>query len=256
MKYLLQIVLTLTLLAVSGCGQQGDVEADQNNEDVEADQSNEEEQDRGSLTTDPVFTDLLRSVSENTIISSRDPSISMQFNSSLRYLGGQKFVLYGVADAEQHFFVETTADNKIKSLYWIQFEAYLPDNSHEYDYEDSPGRLQLNDYEFYLDTGAVLVPADRVSSSNDGSDRSLVAQFLESKGYAYPNDFVWARLVYLPDPSRRKELMMIVIENLETLGLTAPDLFEDGKETQAWPEAEKNFLERIRKNLTLNPLQN
>ncbi len=115
MKNLWRIGLTLILLAFSGCDQQAN------------------EQDRGSLTTDPVYTNLLRSVSENTLFSAGDPSISLQFDSSYQYIGGQKFVLYGVADTEQYFFVETTADNKLQSLYWVQFEAYLPDNSYQYD---------------------------------------------------------------------------------------------------------------------------
>ena len=219
----------------------------------EADQSNGEEQDPGSLTTDPVYADLLRSVSENTLFSSRDPSISMQFHSSFRYIGGQKFVLYGVADTEQHFFVETTADNKLKSFFWIQFEEYLPDNSYQYDYEDSPARLQLGDYRFYLDTAAVHSNPNKRRS---GSDGSLARQFVFSKGYTLPEDFAYARLVYLTDPSRRKELMIIYIENLELLGLTASDLNEGGSEAQRWPEIEKNVLEKIRKILTLDSLPN
>ncbi len=235
MKKLWRIGLTLILLAFSGCDQAAD------------------EQDRGSLTTDPVYTGLLRSVSENTLFSAGDPSISLQFDSSFGYIGGQQFVLYGVADTEQHFFVETTADNKLQSLYWVQFEAYLPDNSYQYDYEGSPARLQLGDYTFFLDTSAVHSNPNGRSS---GSDGSLARQFLLSKGYTFPEEFAYARLVYLTDASRRKELMIIFIDNLAPLGLSASDLNEDGLEAQRWPEVEKNFLEKIRRTLTLTADQN
>ncbi len=209
--------------------------------------------DRGRLTTDPVYTGLSRSVSENNLISHRDPSVVMRFGSSFRHIGGQKFVLYGVADTEQHFFLETAADNKLKSLYWIQFEEYLPDNSYHYDYEDSPARLRLNDYDFYLDTAAIH---SNPKKRRPGTDGSLARQFVLSKGYTFPAEFTYARLVYLTEESRRKELMINFIDNLAPLGLTAADLNDDGKEAQRWPEIEKNLLEKIRRSLTLIPHQN
>ncbi len=209
--------------------------------------------DRGRLTTDPVYTGLPRSVSENKLFSHRDPSVVMRFDPSFRHIGGQKFVLYGVADTEQHFFVETTADNKLKSLYWIQFEEYLPDNSYQYDYEDSPARLRLNDYNFYLDTAAIH---SNPKKRRRGSDGSLARQFVLSKGYTFPEEFAYARLVHLTDASRRKELMIIFIDDLALLGLTASDLNEDGKAAQRWPEIEKKLLEKIRRTLTLTPHKN
>ena len=53
-------------------------------------------------------------------------------------------VIVGVADTEQHFFVESTVDGTLKSVYWVQYEAYLPDNSYTYNYDDSPLRVALN----------------------------------------------------------------------------------------------------------------
>ncbi len=209
--------------------------------------------DRGRLTTEPVYTGLSRSVSENRLFSNRDPSVVMRFDRSFRHIGGQKFVLYGTADTEQHFFVETTADNKLQSFYWIQFEEYLPDNSYQYDYEDSPARLRLNDYDFYLDTAVIH---SNPKKRRAGTDGSLARQFVLSKGYTFPEDFSYARLVYLTDASRRKELMIIFIDDLAPLGLTASDLDEDGKEARRWLEIEKKLLEKIRRTLTLTPHQN
>ena len=240
MKKLLLIVPTLFVLAVSGCAPQVDVEAD----------AAAGELDRGRLTTDPVYTGLSRSVSDNELFSPRDPGVVMRFDPSFRHIGGQKFVLYGVADTEQHFFVETTADNKLKSLYWVQFEAYLPDNSYQYDYEDSPARLRLDDYDFYLDTAAVHSDPKK---RRRGSDGSLARQFVLSKGYTFPEEFAYARLVHLTDASRRKELMIIFIDNLALLGLTAAELNEEGKEARRWPGIEKKHLEKIRRTLTLIP---
>jgi len=205
--------------------------------------------DRGRWTTEAEYTGLARSVTENELSSGRDPAVIMQFGPAFRHLGGQKFVLYGVADTEQHFFVETTDDNKLKSVYWVQFEAYLPDNSYDYDYEDSPLRLQFGDYDFYADTAAVQSNPER--KRRRGTDGARAREFLQSKGYTFPKNFAYARLVHLTDASRRKELMVIFIDDLAPLGVTGSDLQEGGKNVQRWREIEKDHLEKIRRTMTL-----
>lgn len=209
--------------------------------------------DRGRFTTDPVFTALGRSVSGNDLISNSDPAVTLRFGASFRYVGGQKFVLYGVADTEQHFFVETDANDKLKSVYWVQYEAYLPDKPYTYDYDDSPLRVTLNDHEFYTDTD--VVEFDSNTKRRRGTDGAAARQFLASKGYVFPNDFAYARLVYLTDESRRKELMIIFIDDLASRGLTAADLKEGGASASRRAKVEQTHLDRIRNTLTVLPLK-
>jgi hypothetical protein len=209
--------------------------------------------DRGRFTTDPEFTALGRSVSGNDLISNNDPAVILRFGPSFRYVGGQKFVLYGVADTEQHFFVETTANDKLKSVYWVQYEAYLPDKLYTYDYDDSPLRVTLNDHEFYTDTDVVEFDSNR--KRRRGTDGAAARQFLASKGYVFPNDFAYARLVYLTDESRQKELMIIFIDDLASRGLTAADLKEGGASASRWAKVEQTHLDRIRNTLTVLPLR-
>ncbi len=111
--------------------------------------------DRGRFTTEPEFTGLARTVSGNDLVSDLDPSLVLRFDPAFRHVGGQKFVLYGVADTEQHFFVETTPDGALRSVYWVQYEGYLPDNDYTYDYDDSPLRVTLGDTAFYTDAEIV-----------------------------------------------------------------------------------------------------
>jgi hypothetical protein len=204
--------------------------------------------DRGRWTTEADYTGLDRHFSEGALISPHDPSVSLQFDPAFEYLGGQKFVLYGVADAEQHFLVEKNSGGALNSLYWIQFEAYLPDNDYRYDYKDSPSRMQLDEMEFYLDSSFVDAnPANR----RRGSDGSLARQFLALKDLVLPQHFSYARLVYLTDPSRRKELMVIFIEDLGPGGLTAASLSEGGEHADRHDELMQQFLERIRQTMTV-----
>ncbi len=208
--------------------------------------------DRGRFTTEPEYTGLKRSVSGNELVSPRDPAAVLRFDPAYRYLGGQKFVLYGVADTEQHFFVETTAENELKSVYWVQYEAYLPGKPYTYDYDDSPLRVTLGDYEFYTDTAAFHFDPD--VERRRGTDGAMVRRFLADKGYAYPREVLYARLVYLTDESRQKELMIIYMEDLATHGLTAAELNEGGARAARWPEVEQALLDRITGTLAVLPL--
>ncbi len=52
---------------------------------------------------------------------------------------------------------------------------------------------------------------------------------------------------------RRKELMIIFIEDLESLGFSAAELQEGGAEASHWPEVEQAHLDRIRNTLTVLP---
>lgn len=203
--------------------------------------------DRGRFTTEPEFSDLGRSASGNDLISDYDPAAVLSFGDEYRYLGGQKFILYGVADTEQHFFVETNDDDVLTSVYWIQYEAYLPGKPWTYDYDDSPLRVTLGDYEFYTDTTAFEF--DPGIERRRGTDGAMARQFLASHGYAYPRNNAYARLVYLTDESHQKELMIIFIDDLEDYGYTAEELTQGGANVEQWPDVEQALLDRIRETL-------
>lgn len=207
--------------------------------------------DRGRFTTEPETTGLARTVSGNDLASDHDPAATLRFSPAYRYIGGQKFILYGVADTEQYFFVETTDDDKLASVYWVQFEAYLPSKRYTYDYDDSPLRVTLGDYEFFTDTEAFSFDPDK--KRKRGTDGAMARQFLASKGYSYPSEVGYARLVYLTDAARNKELMIIFMDDLARHGLTAAELLDDGANATRWPEVERALLKRVEETLQVLP---
>ena len=77
---------------------------------------------------------LERQVHGQVLTSGSNPAVQITFDQRFKYAGGQSFILYGVAEAEQHFFVQAGAGGKIERFYWLQFEHYLPNNQHQYDY--------------------------------------------------------------------------------------------------------------------------
>ena len=107
----------------------------------------------------------------NVIISERDPEVRIHLPNSAKYIGADRWVLYGIADCELHAFVDADPQKNVQRLYWVQFEGYLPTRpelKHNY---DSPRHANIGGMDFYLlgcpTTGNSTVLSVRSSSSYD-----------------------------------------------------------------------------------------
>src|SRR5690242_3161854 len=65
-----------------------------------------------------------RTVKGQVLTSAAVPAIRLEFSKEFKYIGAQDFILYDLARAEQHFFVDADPAGRIKRLYWVQFEGY------------------------------------------------------------------------------------------------------------------------------------
>lgn len=194
---------------------------------------------------------LPRQVSQQVLTSATMPAVKLEVDKNFKYLGSQSFVLYDVASAEQHFFVDADKDRRVKRFYWIQFEGYLPTNTHTYRYKANKV-VNLGGLDFIADAHAVNIKANPSPANSDGS---RARAFLENKGYRIAGDDVLIqRLVHLVDEAKRNELMIIYIEDLSALGLTAADLAPGGRATGRWEEISKELLERAQKGLKVERL--
>lgn len=188
----------------------------------------------------------LRTVKGRTLSSPELPKLKLEFDKSFKYVGGHTFVLYEVARAEQHFFVDADKDGNVSRLYWIQFEGYLPTNTHSYDYK-SPKTVDIGGLDFYADTWARKIDPKQGRPDSDGN---RAREFLLSKGYKTAGDEVMMqRLVHLIDKEKRNELMIIYLEVLTPFGTTSADLGPEGKDHQKWPAMADGLLNRAVKGL-------
>jgi hypothetical protein len=186
----------------------------------------------------------IRTVEGQVLISTRLPAIRLEFDKEFRYVGGHAFVLYDVAHAEQHFFVEADQDKHINRLYWVQFEGYLPENNEKYNYKVSK-TIELGGLEFIVDAYARNIKANPGRPDSDGAHARA---FLESKGYRLASDEILSqRLVHLTDETKRNELMIIYLEDLSKQGLTASDVAPGGRAAPQWEEMKKALLIRATK---------
>jgi hypothetical protein len=189
----------------------------------------------------------VREVRARTLRSTADPAVCLEFSDRYAYAGGQRFLLYGVADAEQHFFVDAGPDRVLRSFYWIQFEHYLPGKGGTYTYP--PVRLLrigsldfITDTKVFADYGKTVMNPD----SLNGSDQSRAGALLRSKGYRLPAAAVRARMFYLSDESRRKELMIVYVESLASRELPG-----ESPADEKFPELARRARENAAKGLTI-----
>jgi hypothetical protein len=189
-----------------------------------------------------------RKIQGTTIVSDRDPKVRIDLPPEARYVGADRWILYGVADCEIQVFVEVDATNTVQRLYWVQFEGYIPsrpDAKYQYPFTQSTtiGGLQF-------DVRTRVGPNS--GPTRAGSDQEHVRTLLAAKDYKLPEAFMSVRLVHLPDPEKRKELMIIYAEDLKTTGgHSAADLSQGGKAQDQLPALEKALLERARTRLKL-----
>ena len=192
---------------------------------------------------------LSRKVNGQELVSTQQPAVQLKFDKAFKYAGAQSFVLYEVANAEQHFFVDADKDGRIKRMYWIQFEGYLPSNTHIYRYK-SEKTVDIGGLNFFADAFARNI---KVNTTRPDSDGSRAQTFLQDKGFRMASDeILMQRLVHLTDDTKRNELMIIYMEDLSGTGLTAADLSKDGKAAARWDEISKALLDRTVKGMKIS----
>ncbi len=189
-----------------------------------------------------------RTVKGQVITSTEKPAARIEFDKGFKYVGGHEFILYDLANAEQHFYVDADKDGRIKRMYWVQFEGYLPSNDHTYRYKVNK-TATIGGLEFIADANARSMKG---SQGRPDSDSNRARAFLESKGFRMMSDEVISqRLVHLIGEPKRDELMIIYLEDLSAAGLTAADLAPNGKAAAQWEEMSKGLLDRAVKGLKI-----
>ena len=163
---------------------------------------------------------LVRNADGQVLTSTAGVNVSIEVSEPYRHVGGQRFVLRGHTDVEQHFFVVADSNGDVDQMYWIQFEEKLPHNEGPYSYP-SDAKTSIGDFAFvthvrHYDTEPV-----------DDSDRGAAYRFLAEQGYRVPTPAIRCRLVHIPDGDGRQELMIVYLESSEESGEIAAAVAEE-----------------------------
>jgi len=162
----------------------------------------------------------MRPVKRQVLTSTYLPSIRVRFDKRFKYIGSQQFILYGRSQVEQHFFVHADKQRRIKGMYMVQFEGYLPNINATYDY---PANKTVNlGRQTYLVNAESIPNVSAVLKQDPQSDVARAASFLESKGYRITESIVFQRFVRLVDEAKRNEFILLYVEDTDT-GASAKD---------------------------------
>jgi hypothetical protein len=186
----------------------------------------------------PLELDAQRAVEGNRLTSTELSKAVLEVATGMVYAGMQRFELYGVANAEQHFFVELDGA-RVKRLLWIQYEGYRPSNANTYNYRDET--ITHSGRSWHRRINTVRIPDSEARPESDGARTRI---FLKAKGWTLGPEVMLERLVWLLDSPPRNELMIIYMEDLADQGLTAADLSEGGQARDRLPALTEAFHRR------------
>jgi hypothetical protein len=139
------------------------------------------------------------------------PNIRLKFDKHFKFVGRQKFVLYGRSQAEQFFFVDADG-GQIRRMYLIQFEGYLPNINATYDYAvtktiDIHGQTYITNTDTVPSVSAVL-------KQEPESDVARAVTFLTAKGLRFSESVTYQRFVRLVDDAKRNESLSFTLNAL------------------------------------------
>jgi hypothetical protein len=172
----------------------------------------------------------------------QSPSIAIQVDPEFKYVGSTSFILYDIAHAEQHHFVVADAERRVLQRLWFQFEGYLDNNNHTYNYSGMD-TLNLNGFTFLHNTYPMNI--EEIYQERPASDSAHTVDFLKEKGYLLTGDIMSHRMVWL-DTEQRNELMIIYSEILDPTGYRLSDVVEGGPAVSEWAALSQALQERSR----------
>jgi len=158
-------------------------------------------------------------VTKGRIESAMQPQIRLDIDTALTHVGSQRWILYNVAQAEQHLFAQRAADG-VKRFLWVQFEEYIPSSNGKYDYSKS-APISAFGRELRVDKRLWQVPTTETRPESDGA---YARKMLREHGITLPSHMLYERFIYLPDSTGRRELMVIYAEDVRSVGAEASTL--------------------------------
>ena len=151
-----------------------------------------------------------RTVKDRVLTSTSLPNIRLKFDKHFKFVGMQKFVLYGRSQAEQFFFVDADG-RQIRRMYLIQFEGYLPNTNATYDYNVTK-TIDIHGRTYITNTGTVP-SVSAVLKQEPESDVARAVAFLTAKGLHFSESVTYQRFVRLVDDAKRNEFIIVYVEH-------------------------------------------
>lgn len=186
--------------------------------------------------------DTSRPVNDNIVLSSTNPSLAIKIDESLSFLGRHPIRIRDVAAGERIVFADTDG-TKVRRLFILQFEGFLPgiDGYYRYDLSASP---VVAGYPFRSNGFAFNLAASL--ENEPGGEAADTGRFLVAQGLEAPRDWAMWRSLTVTDVARRNELILFYVEDAADHGLTLAEIYEPGtfRATPAWIRLQAEMEQR------------
>lgn len=188
-------------------------------------------------------------VHDNSVIWRAGPAIQISVPKEATYVGADRWVLFDVADAEVHLYVEADSRRNVQRYYWIQFESILPQlRDKRYDPVNQP-RVTLAGLPFHL----IARAGPSSEPARAGSDLERVLKLLMKSAWTLPRELATVRLLHRR-PDARSEVMLIYGEDLAASGSTLGKVIGNAGYTPAWEPVAAAVTQRAMKRFRVERL--
>ncbi|MET0290986.1 MAG: hypothetical protein ABW136_01395 [Steroidobacteraceae bacterium] len=185
-------------------------------------------------------------VHDDGVIWRGGPSLQISVPKAATYVGADRWVLFDVADAEVHLYVEADSSRRVQRYYWIQFESFLPSlPDKRYGPVNQPvATLAGLPFHVIARAGPSSEPA------RAGSDLEHVLRLFVKNSYTLPRELATVRLLHRRADAR-SEVMLIYGEDLGVSGTTLANVIGSTDYLPAWKPVAEAATQRALKQFTV-----
>lgn len=164
-----------------------------------------------------------RTVRGNVIVSDHQPPIRIEISRDFQYAGRVPFRIRDVAAGDRYVFVNAVG-KRVKRMFVLQFEGYLPNIAHTYNYDFTNAR-NMGGYKWRHNIGWYSDKALR--AEGQGNEAAAMHDWLAAEGWIVDDELFMSRFLTLGDETRKNELILFYYENVRDHGLTVERLNAD-----------------------------
>lgn len=201
-----------------------------------------------------------RVVKDNVLISKRLPEIELKVSDEFEYIGSFYFEIFANSEeydedvrgkavaAGDRFVFANVDDKKVKKLFIIQLEGFLPEFDFTYNYSFKSAEF-IGDNKYRHNTW--FYNSKELAEQNPKGEGALTRKFLEEKGYQIADEYMMSRFVGLASKDRKNEIIIFYIEMMkESTGYTL-DQYENAIKDEEKKEIRNALIERSHKSFTI-----
>lgn len=202
-----------------------------------------------------------RFVKDNILTSKLLPELEIEIAKEFDYVGTFEFEIIAnsdeypedlqgkaVAAGDRYVFASADEDKKVRKLFILQFEGFLPDNDFIYNYNFSQAET-IGENKYRHNTW--FYDSKKLAEENPNNEGARTRMFLENKGYQLEDQFMMSRFVGLASEDRKHEIILFYIEMLKNSTGLSLEAYENSINPEEADSIRNTFISRSRNSFKI-----